>query len=129
MRTIDVPWRYSRVWDKVPREIADFPYNAGYLKGCRCAKICLIRLDVSIKRRLVTHTDSHRATGNESVPIHLALCWFPGLVIFKAKIKIYFSNKISGVGTMGTGGYIMTCTPCILQVKDAAYVKILSKPL
>ena len=38
----------------------------------------------------------------------------------------------SGVGTMGTGGYIvapkfMTCTPCILQVKDAASVRILSK--
>ena len=41
-------------------------------------------------------------------------------------------HKPSGVGTMGTEGYIVppkfrTCTPCILQVKDAAYVKILSK--
>ena len=40
----------------------------------------------------------------------------------------------SGVGTMGTGGYIVppkfrTCTPCTSQVKDAAYVKILSKRL
>jgi len=40
----------------------------------------------------------------------------------------------SGVGTMGTGEYIVpskfrTCTPCTPQVKDAAYVKILSKRL
>jgi len=33
---------------------------------------------------------------------------------------------VSGVGTMGTGGYIVppnfrTCTPCTPQVKDAAY--------
>jgi len=37
-----------------------------------------------------------------------------------------------GVGTMGTGGYIVppkfrTCTPRTRQIKDAAYVKILSK--
>jgi len=40
----------------------------------------------------------------------------------------------TGVGTMGTGGYIVppkfrTCTPCTPEVKDAAYVKILSKRL
>jgi len=33
-------------------------------------------------------------TGNESVPILLAQCRFPGLAIFSAKILIYFSNKI-----------------------------------
>ena len=33
---------------------------------------------------------------NESVPIQLAQCWFPGLAIFTAKILIYFSNKIYG---------------------------------
>jgi len=43
-------------------------------------------------------------------------------------------ERVSGVGTMGTGGYIVppkfrTCTPCTPQVKDAAYVKILSKRL
>ena len=32
--------------------------------------------------------------GNESVPIQLAQCWFPGLAISNAKIQIYFSNKI-----------------------------------
>jgi len=32
--------------------------------------------------------------GNESVPIQLAQCWFPGLAISNAKILIYFSNKI-----------------------------------
>jgi len=31
--------------------------------------------------------------GNESVPIQLAQCWFPGLAISNAKIHIYFSNK------------------------------------
>jgi len=36
------------------------------------------------------------STGNESVPIQLAQCWFPGLAIFNAKILIYFSNKIYG---------------------------------
>jgi len=41
----------------------------------------------------------------------------------------------SGVRTMGTGGghctppKFRTCTPCTPQVKDAAYVKILSKRL
>ena len=36
------------------------------------------------------------ATGNESVPIQLAQCWFSGLAISNAKILIYFSNKIHG---------------------------------
>jgi len=30
--------------------------------------------------------------GNESVPIQLAQFWFPGLAIYNAKIKIYFSQ-------------------------------------
>jgi len=33
---------------------------------------------------------------NESVPIQLAQCWFHGLAISSAKIKIYFSNQIYG---------------------------------
>jgi len=33
-------------------------------------------------------------TGNESAPIQLAQCRFPGLAISNAKILIYFSNKI-----------------------------------
>ena len=36
------------------------------------------------------------AIGNESVPIQLAQCWFPGLAVCNAKISIYFSNKING---------------------------------
>ena len=36
------------------------------------------------------------STGNESVLIQLAQCWFPGLAISNAKILIYFSNKIYG---------------------------------
>jgi len=35
-------------------------------------------------------------TGNESVPIQLAQCWFPGLAIINAKYKYIFSNKIHG---------------------------------
>ena len=34
--------------------------------------------------------------GNESAPIQLAQCRFPGLATFDAKISIYFSNKIHG---------------------------------
>ena len=34
--------------------------------------------------------------GNESVPIQLTQCRFPGLATFNAKILIYFSNKIYG---------------------------------
>jgi len=34
--------------------------------------------------------------GNESVPIQLAQCRFPGLAISDAKILMYFSNKIHG---------------------------------
>jgi len=35
-------------------------------------------------------------TGNESAPIQLTQCYFPGLAVFDAKIQIYFSNKIYG---------------------------------
>jgi len=34
--------------------------------------------------------------GNESAPIQLAQCRFPGMAIFNDKILIYFSNKIYG---------------------------------
>ena len=34
--------------------------------------------------------------GNESVPIQLAQCWFPGLAISNDKIQIDFSNEIHG---------------------------------
>jgi len=51
-----------------------------------------------------------------------------------ASFSVVAGSQVSGVGTMGTGGYIVppkfrTCTPCTPQVKDAAYVKILSKRL
>ena len=39
---------------------------------------------------------SPTAIGNESVPIQLAQCRFPGLAISSAKILIYFLNKIYG---------------------------------
>jgi len=32
--------------------------------------------------------------GNESVPIQLAQCWFPGLAIFNAKTEHIFWNKV-----------------------------------
>jgi len=34
--------------------------------------------------------------GNESVPIQLAQCWFPGLAISNAKMLINFSNITYG---------------------------------
>jgi len=34
--------------------------------------------------------------GNESAPIQLAQCRFPGLAISDAKIQMYFSKKIHG---------------------------------
>jgi len=43
----------------------------------------------------VSHVLDRIATGNESVPIQLAQCWFPRLAISDAsKIYIYFSSKI-----------------------------------
>jgi len=40
--------------------------------------------------------DTRVGTGNESVPIQLAQCRFPGQVISNARIEIYFSNKTYG---------------------------------
>ena len=34
--------------------------------------------------------------GNENVPVQLKQCWFPGLAISSANIKIYCSSKLSG---------------------------------
>jgi len=36
------------------------------------------------------------AIGNDTAPIQLAQCRFPGLAIYTAKIIVYFSNKIYG---------------------------------
>ena len=46
------------------------------------------------RRTAIQRTDNEANIGNESVPIQLAQCWFPGLAISNAKILIYFSNKI-----------------------------------
>ena len=45
-----------------------------------------------LRQDVVQHVDDH--IGSESVPIQLAQCWFPGLAISNAKIRIYFSNEI-----------------------------------
>ena len=42
--------------------------------------------------RLRFHADPCVTVGNESVPIQLAQCWFPGLAISNAKLLIYFSK-------------------------------------
>jgi len=39
-------------------------------------------------------SDISWTAGNESAPIQLAQCRFPGLAISNDKILIYFSNKI-----------------------------------
>jgi len=45
----------------------------------------------------VTYINGRKQSiGNESVPIQLAQCWFPGLAISNAIIQIYFSSKIYG---------------------------------
>jgi len=49
------------------------------------------RIRVEQKRTLQLHT---YAIGNESAPIQLARCRFPGLAIANAKILIYFSYEI-----------------------------------
>jgi len=41
-------------------------------------------------------TKNINVTGNESEPIQLAQCRFPGVAISNAKMLIYFSNKIYG---------------------------------
>jgi len=38
-------------------------------------------------------TNTESATGNESVPIQLAQCWFPGLAISNAKYEYIFPIK------------------------------------
>jgi len=43
-----------------------------------------------------SHSASIVHTENESVPIQLTQCRFPGLTISNAKILIYFSNEIYG---------------------------------
>ena len=47
-------------------------------------------------RSIETYYHDHQSVENESVPIQLAQCWFPGLAISNAKIYTYFSNKIYG---------------------------------
>ena len=46
-----------------------------------------------LRQDVVQHVDDHIGSV-ESVPIQLAQCWFPGLAISNAKIRIYFSNEI-----------------------------------
>jgi len=52
----------------------------------------LLAFNFVIGRR--TGCQLYNCIGNESVPIQLAQCRFPGLAISNAKILIYFSNKI-----------------------------------
>ena len=47
---------------------------------------------VDLWRHAVSH--GHGGTGNESVPIQLAQCWFPGLAISNA--DLYFSHEVYG---------------------------------
>jgi len=71
----------------------------------------------------------HGYLSERGADLHMTqLMPLPLTISFFGKIQI---GSGVGLGTMGTGGYIVppkfrTCTP---QVKDAAYVKILSKRL
>ena len=65
-----------------------------------CLSLCLSVLEDNISRmsdlyQIFEHVTVLLAIGEEtSVPLQLAQCWFPGLAICKAKIQMYFSNKI-----------------------------------
>jgi len=67
----------------------------------RASRVATLKCRPSLARRKTTRRaagpreGSEKAIGNESVPIQLAQCRFPGLAISSAKILIYiFSNKI-----------------------------------
>jgi len=76
------------------------------VSACDCECVCLsVSLSVcprgyNISRmsdlyQIFEHVTVLLAIGEEtSVPLQLAQCWFPGLAICKAKIQMYFSNKI-----------------------------------
>jgi len=58
---------------------------------------------ICCRQQVARQTDSQqtgnsgaRAIGNESVPIQLTQCRFPGLAISNGKKSMYFSNKIYG---------------------------------
>ena len=59
------------------------------------------------------------AIRNESVPIQLAQCSFPGLAISDAKIEIYFSNKIHGSNFSDSTGKLLwfEMTKMLIAVK------------
>jgi len=74
-------WRNARIWTEGIGKLV--------LRGREAE-----RYEVSVITR-VSVTGTYRI-GNESVPIQLAQCRFPGLTISIAKILIYFPNKIYG---------------------------------
>jgi len=65
--------------------------NTGRSRKCRLTGGVLVYRPVCNKIGMQT-----AAIGNESVPLQLAQCRFPGLAISNAEILIYFSNKIYG---------------------------------
>ena len=62
-------------------------------------------------------------TGNESVPIQLAQCWFPGLAIASAKMFVYFSNEIYRSNFIKPLGkyYGLNLQKCWLQFKKSNF--------
>ena len=72
----------------------------------QCGRLCYVvqKLELqasSVAETVISNLRQHglpvlAAIWNESVPIQLAQCRFPGLAISIAKKLIYFSNKICG---------------------------------
>jgi len=61
-----------------------------------CVSFSFVFKFLVFEAAIYANTDVYINIGHESVPIQLAQCRFPGLVISSAKISIYFSNKIYG---------------------------------
>ena len=58
--------------------------------------VCLTAVIIVPRHSSTHHYDFYSAVGmgNESVPIQLAQCWFPGLAISNPKMSVNFSNRI-----------------------------------
>jgi len=68
----------------------DFPFSwGGVRRGENSAKLEYLQESgsfIQMCHLANSFINPHDSTGNESVPIQSAQCWFPGLAIFTAKI-------------------------------------------
>ena len=75
-------------------------------------------LAVSFMRRLRANTALSVATGNESAPMQLAQCWFPGLAVSNAKnINVLFQTALGNC----SGLKLAKCCKCQLIWRFVVY--------